>query len=75
MDRLVHEVTMFKEASSLRNFKGGSWDLRKDERRKSPQRIAFPERRLNNRRDADRMENQSITSDVLRWVSKSKLDA
>ena len=36
---------MVREQFSLRNFKGGSWDLRKNDRRKAQSSIAFPDRR------------------------------
>lgn len=65
---------MVKDVGTLRNFKGGSWDLRKDERRKVQRGIAFPERRRNSRRNADKTEDNPIASDLLRWVSKSDLD-
>lgn len=37
-------------ASASRRFSGGSWDLRKDERRKAQEPIEFPDRRKNERR-------------------------
>ncbi len=37
-------------APASRQFSGGSWDLRKDERRKSQASIDFPDRRKGERR-------------------------
>jgi len=54
---------------SLRNFKAGSWDLRKRERRQSQVTIEFPDRRSNERRAADVKFDQDLT-----WVSKPGLD-
>ena len=64
---------MLREQMSLRNFKGGSWDLRKDERRKESQVIGFPERRATDRRGNARADDAAGT-DMLQWVSKSALD-
>jgi hypothetical protein len=63
---------MFEEQMSLRNFKGGSWDLRKTDRRKQSMAIAFPERRTTDRRNASAAED--APQDILQWVSKSSLD-
>jgi hypothetical protein len=66
---------MFKEHSSLRNFKGGSWDLRKDDRRKAQSSIAFPDRRAVERRDVvSQADDRAMNVDSLTWVSKSALD-
>lgn len=65
---------MFKENLSSRNFKGGSWDLRKDERRKAQSTIAFPDRRANNRRTASKGEDPVFDMESLHWVTKSALD-
>jgi hypothetical protein len=37
-------------APNARHFTGGSWDLRKDERRKNQAPISFPDRRSGDRR-------------------------
>jgi hypothetical protein len=63
---------MLGDQMSLRNFKGGSWDLRKTDRRKASVAIPFPERRATDRRNASDIENAS--EDILQWVSKSSLD-
>jgi hypothetical protein len=66
---------MFKDHSSLRNFKGGSWDLRKDNRRKSQSSIPFPDRRSVERRDVVLQAGErAMLLDSLKWVSKSALD-
>jgi hypothetical protein len=36
--------------TNARRFSGGSWDLRKDERRKNQETIPFPDRRSGDRR-------------------------
>ncbi len=64
---------MLREQSSLRNFKGGSWDLRKDDRRKELLEIEFPDRRANSRRANEKTANV-FTVDALHWVTKSDLD-
>jgi hypothetical protein len=66
---------MFKEHTTLRNFKGGSWDLRKDDRRKAQLSIAFPDRRAEDRRGlVPQSDDRAMNVDSLRWVSKSALD-
>jgi hypothetical protein len=65
---------MFRENTSSRNFKGGSWDLRKNDRRKAQSTIAFPDRRANNRRGVSQDDDQAPDMDSLQWVSKSALD-
>lgn len=65
---------MFREQSSLRNFKGGSWDLRKNDRRKAQSSIAFPDRRGFERRSLTLADDQNLNADSLTWVSKSPLD-
>jgi hypothetical protein len=54
---------------SIRNFKAGSWDLRKRERRQSQVAIEFPDRRSNERRGSDVEFDRDLT-----WVSKPGLD-
>lgn len=63
---------MIREQDS-RNFKGGSWDLRKQDRRRYQEAIAFPDRRQNNRRATAQDESDPL-ADSLTWVSKSSLD-
>ncbi len=66
---------MFKEHSSLRNFKGGSWDLRKNDRRKAQSSIGFPDRRARERRDVvSPADDRAMNVDSLTWLSKSALD-
>lgn len=65
---------MFREQSSLRNFKGGSWDLRKNDRRKAQSSIAFPDRRAVERRGVTQADDRNLNADSLTWVSKSPLD-
>ena len=59
---------------SMRSFKGGSWDLRKDDRRRDQQTIGFPDRRQNNRRATSEEEALEAGGD-LTWVSKTTRDA
>jgi len=47
---------------SLRGFRNGSWDLRKDERRQLQAPIPFPERRSDERRSFPRAESQIMTA-------------
>jgi hypothetical protein len=65
---------MLRENFSIRNFKGGSWDLRKNDRRKAQSIIAFPDRRANNRRTASKSDDRVPEMDSLEWVTKSVLD-
>lgn len=57
---------------SNRNFKGGSWDLRKRERRERQTVIGFPDRRQIDRR----MSGLPFeTSEIeLTWVSRPRQD-
>jgi hypothetical protein len=50
----------------LRTFKGGSWDLRKNERRQNQIAIAFPDRRRAERREERGMD----TGSELTWASQ-----
>jgi hypothetical protein len=54
---------------SLRTFKAGSWDLRKRDRRQSQIVIEFPDRRRDERRQADRDSDRELT-----WVNRPGLD-
>jgi hypothetical protein len=65
---------MFQESPRVRNFKGGSWDLRKNERRTEQHSIGFPDRRVRGRRMVDKATEGSFASDKLLWVTKSELD-
>ena len=56
---------------SFRSFHGGSWDLRKRERRQVQVLIPFPDRRQGERREA--LANEDSHSE-LKWVSKPGLD-
>lgn len=57
---------------SLRNFKGGSWDLRKEDRRRMQLEISFPDRRRSNRRSTS---PGPVSEDgELTWVRPSALD-
>lgn len=58
---------------SMRSFKGGSWDLRKDDRRRDQQTIGFPDRRQNNRRATSEEEALEAGGD-LTWVSNTTRD-
>ncbi|MDQ3000476.1 MAG: hypothetical protein M3Y08_04350 [Fibrobacterota bacterium] len=64
---------MLKKQSSLRNFKGGSWDLRKLDRRKELHEIGFPDRRANQRRFYEKADHR-FSMESLQWVNKSALD-
>ncbi|MDB5105793.1 MAG: hypothetical protein JWP91_3482 [Fibrobacteres bacterium] len=65
---------MLREQMSLRNFKGGSWDLRKVDRRKEQAAIGFPDRRANDRRANSLADDQATGAEMLHWVTKSALD-
>ena len=64
---------MVDEAAFLRNYKRGSWDLRKIDRRKELTKIDFNDRRSTERRGVSQLE-QFESVDALKWVPKSKLD-
>jgi hypothetical protein len=57
---------------SLRSFKGGSWDLRKEDRRRMQLDISFPDRRRSDRRSGSPAPVQE--DGELTWVSPSALD-
>lgn len=57
---------------SMRNFKGGSWDLRRTERRQAQVEIPFPDRRLFDRRTG-MAEQRGFESEVT-WVSRPRSD-
>ena len=63
---------MMPETSS-RSFQGGSWDLRKQERRQAQVLIQFPDRRRNERREAKALAEEDSHPD-LTWMSKPGLD-
>lgn len=65
---------MIHESSLARNFKGGSWDLRKIERRCEQRSIEFPDRRVRSRRMMDKVTEGAFTTEKLQWVTKSDLD-
>jgi hypothetical protein len=57
---------------ALRNFKKGSWDLRKRDRRERQSAISFPDRRRQDRRT---FSADSVSNDIdLTWVSRPRLD-
>jgi hypothetical protein len=62
------EKTMMPDLS-FRNFKAGSWDLRKRERRQRQDMIEFPDRRRSERRGADLEFDRELT-----WVDKPGSD-
>lgn len=67
---------MFEKESLGRSFKGGDWDLRKDERRQVQQVISFPDRRKDERR-LTKMHDHYATRlgiDSLSWVDPIGLD-
>ncbi len=67
---------MFGKESVERSFKGGDWDLRKDERRQVQKVISFPDRRKDERR-LTKMHDHYATRlgiDSLNWVGKTGLD-
>lgn len=65
---------MTNPTSGLRSFKGGAWDLRKVERRQVQQDIAFPDRRVENRRLTDKAEDDFSLSTTLTWIAPSDRD-
>lgn len=58
--------------SATRNYKGGSWDLRKRERRETQTAIAFPDRRQAERRASTTFSES--TDAELTWVRRPRLD-
>ncbi len=60
------------QGESTRNFKGGSWDMRKVDRRREQLTIAFPDRRMSDRR-ASAQEFRILDSE-LTWSAKPGLD-
>jgi hypothetical protein len=62
---------MLKNQSDLRNFKGGAWDLRKDDRRKEQRPLSFPDRRQTPRRITELVSSQSDLIGLVSWVDKS----
>ena len=55
----------------MRSFKGGAWDLRKDDRRKGQREIAFPDRRKVDRRSGQWDGSDTSTSvGLLNWVNR-----
>lgn len=64
---------MMDRNTELRKFRGGSWDLRRIERRREQLIIGFPDRRKNERRLAD--QGDDLTSaGMLLWIDPSKVD-
>jgi len=59
--------------TSLRGFQGGSWDLRKRERRQVQAYIPFPDRRRDERRATQALAEDDSHSD-LKWMNKPGLD-
>ena len=57
---------------SFRSFKGGSWDLRRSERRQSQQPISFPDRRVWDRRAPS--PTLRFLEPELTWMTKPGLD-
>jgi hypothetical protein len=57
---------------SARNFKDGSWDLRKRDRRQSQVAIPFPDRRLSERRSS--LDSSAEPDSELTWVAKPRWD-
>ena len=64
---------MTNPPSDIRNFRGGSWDLRKLDRRKHQLALEFPDRRKHDRRLADQGEDFSGDGQ-LQWVDPSDRD-
>ncbi len=65
---------MQKEESFNRQFKGGSWDLRKDERRLKFELIGFPDRRNDERRLTKMHNFYAPRLANVDWVNKPTLD-
>ena len=64
---------MTNQPSDIRKFRGGSWDLRKIERRRNQVAYEFPDRRKNDRRLADQGDDFSAEG-MLQWVDPSDRD-
>ncbi len=65
---------MFKDEGFGRNFKKGSWDLRRDERRLHEVSISFPNRRKSGRRLTIDQDSQPLIAENLNWIDKSELN-
>lgn len=65
---------MMNKQTDLRTFRRGAWDLRRLERRKEQMTIEFPDRRKNDRRTADKEEDEYSAAGMLMWVDNSELD-
>jgi hypothetical protein len=65
---------MNNQESIDREFKGGTWDLRKEERRLAQQVITFPERRKDERRLTRMHDHYAAQMEELNWISKTGLN-
>lgn len=66
---------MNNKNSSDRDYKGGDWDLRKNERRNVHEIIVFPERRKDERRITKMHDFYSaLDYDSLNWLLGPKLN-
>jgi hypothetical protein len=63
---------MMMPERATRSFKGGSWDLRKQERRENQTAIGFPDRRQVDRRAGTNFSDS--TDPDLTWVRRPRLD-
>jgi hypothetical protein len=66
---------MMNPPTGSRRFKGGAWDLRKAaDRRKQQLAIAFPDRRVNDRRRGGGGEDDFSAATTLTWIAPSDPD-
>lgn len=66
---------MNNKNSSSREYKGGDWDLRKNERRNAHEIIVFAERRKDERRITKMHDFYAALDDEsLNWIPGPKLD-
>ncbi len=70
----MRDYIMLGEKDFSRSFKGGGWDLRRNERRHAQINISFDDRRKIERRLTAKESQVQSAPNVLYWVDKSWLD-
>lgn len=65
---------MDRFTENLRSFRGGSWDLRKVERRREQVTISFPDRRRADRRAAAPNQPDFTAGESVLWIEPADGD-
>ena len=65
---------MINQLPGGRKFKGGSWDLRTEDRRRAQKAIDFPDQRKDERRLTKMHDHYAYRMGDVNWVDKSGLD-